>query len=51
MDLRNLKRASQLADAQSVFANLRANQELERNKIEEQIAEKARCLDSFNVHY
>ena len=50
-ELRNLERASPVADAQRVSENLRANQERERKEIKEQIAEEARCLDDFKVCY
>ena len=50
-ELRNLERANPLVDAQRVSENLYINQERERKEIEEQIAEKAHCLDDFRTRY
>ena len=50
-ELRNLERACPVTDAQWVSENLRASQERERKKIEEKIAEEARCLEEFKARY
>ena len=50
-ELRNLERATLIADAQRVSENLHANQERERKEIGERIAEEARCLDDFKACY
>ena len=50
-ELRNLERASLVADAQRVSENLCANWEREQKEIEERIADEAHCLHDFKACY
>ena len=50
-DLRNLKSANPVSDAQQVLNIIRATQERERKEAEEQIAKEVRHLDDSKASY